>query len=91
VLRDRAAALSIRCVESPPRGECTLVIGGATEEEMAEETSWADEDVDALIHSELASGSSVKDLASRLALRTGRPKRSIYSRALALRGKGSVS
>jgi 16S rRNA (cytidine1402-2'-O)-methyltransferase len=91
VLRDRAAALSIHCVESPPRGECTLVIGGATEEEMAEETNWADEDVDALIHSELASGSSVKDLASRLALRTGRPKRSIYSRAVALRGKGSVS
>ncbi len=91
ILRDDAAALAAYCAEVPPRGECTLVIGGATEEEVAEQTSWRDEDVDALIQTELDSGSSVKDLASRLALRTGRPKRSLYSRAVALREEGAVS
>jgi len=91
VLRDRVAALSARCVETPPRGECTLVIGGATEEELTDETNWTDEDVDALIQSALACGSSVKDLSSRLALRTGRPKRTIYSRAIALRKEGGAS
>ncbi len=91
ILREGAAALAAYCAEVPPRGECTLVIGGATEEEVAEQTSWRDEDVDALIQTELDSGSSVKDLASRLALRTGRPKRSLYSRAVALREEGAVS
>jgi 16S rRNA (cytidine1402-2'-O)-methyltransferase len=91
VLRDRAAVLAAYCVEHPPRGECTLVIGGATEEEVAEEMYWRDEDVDALIQSELDSGSSVKDLASRLAIRTGRPKRSIYARAVELREEANAS
>ena len=91
VLRDGAAALAARCLESPPRGECTLVIGGASGEEMAEQLSWTDEAVDALIQTELASGSSVKDLASRIATRTNRPKRSIYSRAVALRELGCAS
>lgn len=85
VLRDCATTLAARCVVVPPRGECTLVIGGATQEEVVDQISWTDDDVDALIQSELATGASVKDLASRLGLRTGRPKRSIYSRAIALR------
>ncbi|MBJ21626.1 MAG: 16S rRNA (cytidine(1402)-2'-O)-methyltransferase [bacterium] len=91
VLRDGTAALAAYCLENPPRGECTLVIGGATAEEVADRSSWADEDIDDLIRSELATGSSVKDLASRLANRTGRPKRSLYARAVALREEGGGS
>ena len=85
VLRDKAASLAAYCVDHPPRGECTLVLGGATQEEVALEESWTDEDVDALIQSELASGTSVKDLANRLSIRTSRPKRTIYARAVMLR------
>ena len=88
VLRDGAKALAARCLENSPRGECTLVIGGATEDEVEGQTTWADEDVDALIRTALDYGASVKDLSSRIATQTNRPKRSVYSRAIALRAEG---
>lgn len=88
VLRDSARALAERLAMDAPRGECTLVVGGATEEEVVDQKSWSDEDVDTLIREELAAGVSVKDLSSRLGQRTDRPKRSIYARALSLRDQG---
>ena len=85
VLRDDASALAARCREDPPRGECTLVIAGASEQEVADQTEVSDAEIDVLIRAELATGASVKDLSARLATRTGRPKRSVYGRALTLR------
>ena len=85
VLRDGASALAELCRQTPPRGECTLVIGGALEGETAEGRDWSETEVDALIRSELDAGLSVKDLSARIAARTGRAKRSVYARAVALR------
>lgn len=88
ILRDRASALAARCREVPPRGECTLVIAGADEQEVADGARLSDEEIDRLIEAELAAGASVKDLAARLATRTGQPKRTVYARAVALRASG---
>lgn len=91
VLRDGAKALSAQLEAHPPRGECTLVIGGASEDEVAGATEVSDDEVDAQIERELAAGASVKDLSARLSTRTGRPKRTIYARAIALREAGGAS
>lgn len=91
VLRDGARALAATCRERPPRGECTLVIAGAGEDEISEEVEVSDADVDAMIRRELEGGASVKDLAARLATRTGRPKRTVYARAVALRERVAAS
>lgn len=88
ILRDGAAALAERCRHDPPRGECTLVIAGASDQEVADQTEVSDAEIDVLIRAELAAGVSVKDLSARLATRTGRPKRSVYGRAIALRDAG---
>ncbi len=85
VIREPLLALASRFAEEGPRGECTLVVAGASAEEASEARAWLDEDVDAAIRAGLASGDSTKDLASALAKKTGRPKRALYARAIALR------
>lgn len=85
VLRDDARVLAARFAETPPRGECTLVIEGADAEEEAAVQAWSDEQVDHAIAEALEAGRSVKDVASEIAGRTGRPRRAVYARAVALR------
>ncbi|MBW2497121.1 MAG: 16S rRNA (cytidine(1402)-2'-O)-methyltransferase [Deltaproteobacteria bacterium] len=87
VWRDGARALAERLAENPVRGECTLVIAGASEDEAETLAGWSDEEIDAAIRRELDRGTSVKDLASEVALRAGRPRRAIYGRAVELRGQ----
>lgn len=84
VLRDDASALAERCRVTPPRGECTLVIGGAIEGETGEDRQWSAEDVDELIREDLSAGASVKDLSAKIATRTGKVKRTVYARAVEL-------
>ncbi len=85
VLRDRASALAARFEETPPRGECTLVIEGADEAEEAALQAWTDEDVDEAIAQALAAGRSVKDVSTEIAALAGRKRRGLYARAVALR------
>lgn len=85
VLRDRASALAARLSDAPLRGECTLVIAGAEPEEVERAATWSEAEVDAAIRASLASGDSVKDLASALASRSGWPRRDVYARALEVR------
>lgn len=85
VIRGPVAELASRFRETPPRGECTLVIAGADAEEVERLTAWDDEEVDRVLRERLAAGDSVKDLASDLAKRTGRARRDVYARALELR------
>lgn len=65
-------------------GEITVVVEGATEVPAALEES----EVDAEIRARIRAGERPKDIAAALAAPTGRAKRDLYARALALRTEG---
>jgi 16S rRNA (cytidine1402-2'-O)-methyltransferase len=65
--------------EVPARGEIVVVIGGAAEEQVSEA------EVDSLLEAALAAGRSLRDAAAEVAAATGRARREVYARALALR------
>jgi 16S rRNA (cytidine1402-2'-O)-methyltransferase len=85
VIRDSASTLATRFAQSPPRGECTLVIAGADAAEEQAESEWSDLELDDVIRAELAEGASIRDLARDLAGRSGRVRREVYARAVSLR------
>ena len=85
VLRDSVSALALRYEETPPRGECTIVIAGAVASEEEQGSAISDEELDDAIRSALIEGVSTRDLARDLAGRTGRVRGDIYHRAIALR------
>ena len=66
-------------------GEITIVLG-PWQRESADETA-TDDTVDGWISAELAKGAHAKEAARIVAARSGRPRREIYSRVLALGGK----
>lgn len=78
--------LAARYAETPPRGECTIVVAGASAEE-ARARAAAAVDVEAEVRRLLREGVSPKEIAARLALATGRPRRQLYQLALALGGR----
>jgi 16S rRNA (cytidine1402-2'-O)-methyltransferase len=73
--------LAQRFVETPPRGEVTIVVAGAPEEIASESPI----DVEAEVKRRLANHESPKEIAAALALQTGKPKRQIYQLAVALK------
>jgi 16S rRNA (cytidine1402-2'-O)-methyltransferase len=83
-VRGTLAALAARYAEEPPRGECTLVVAGAS---AAEAEAAAHVDVEAEVRALLAQGLGPKDVAARVAIATGKPRRLIYQLALSLSGK----
>ncbi len=90
VLRGTVSTLAERLGDEPLRGECTLVIGGATEqEELARR--WTDLEVDQAIRERVEAGASVRDLSTELAEYSGRSRRDLYARAVVLRDEGSES
>lgn len=62
--------------EHPPRGEFTLVIGGA-----AEPQTWSKEQVRQALAQRLAEGWSARDATTDVAARSGWPKRDVYRMA----------
>lgn len=86
VSRDRLSVLAARCQASPPRGECTVVVAGASAAQQAERPGWTEAEIDRAIAAALGRGLSVRDLASEIAVVSGLPRREIYARALALQG-----
>jgi 16S rRNA (cytidine1402-2'-O)-methyltransferase len=66
------------------RGEVTVLVGGASAEAGAGDAPSLDDE----IRRGLAAGRSVREIASDVASRTGRPRREVYRRALALREGG---
>jgi 16S rRNA (cytidine1402-2'-O)-methyltransferase len=63
-----------------PKGEVTLVIAPP-----APAAGLSDGELDALIEDALESGDSTRSAADRIAAASGRPRRDVYARALALR------
>jgi 16S rRNA (cytidine1402-2'-O)-methyltransferase len=76
-VRGGIAELAARYADTPPRGECTVVIAGSTE---AAPTV----DIEAALRALLASGLGPKDAAARLVVQTGVPRRALYQLALSL-------
>lgn len=80
-VRATLGELAARFADTPPRGECTLVIEGGTAGEP-------DIDIEAELQRLLDSGLGPKDAAARLVVVTGKPRRQLYQLALSLqRGK----
>lgn len=87
VVRGPLAELAARYAQAPPRGELTLVVAGASEAEAIARSA-AKVDVEAEVRRLLAEGAGPKEIAARLSLATGKPRRAIYQLALALKGEG---
>jgi 16S rRNA (cytidine1402-2'-O)-methyltransferase len=68
-----------------PKGEIVIVVGGA--DEAAARAAISDDDIDAALAAALAT-MSVKDASAAVAESTGRPRREIYQRALAVVSRG---
>lgn len=66
-----------------PKGELVVTVGPAEEEAIA---AMGDDAVDAQLSAALAT-MSVKDASAAVAASTGRPRRAVYQRALALAGR----
>jgi 16S rRNA (cytidine1402-2'-O)-methyltransferase len=75
VLRGTPAELLQRFSEQPPRGEVTLVIGGATDKE------WTDAQVSEALRRRLQAGESPAEAAKVVAKLSARPRRGIYELA----------
>jgi 16S rRNA (cytidine1402-2'-O)-methyltransferase len=65
------------------RGEITLIVEGAKEEDA--ESRSVEADLDSEILARLARGEGVREIAASLAATSGMPRRQLYARALALR------
>jgi 16S rRNA (cytidine1402-2'-O)-methyltransferase len=76
-VRGGLGALAAAYADTPPRGECTLVIGGAT-------AAVSEVDIEAELRALLAAGLGPKDAAARLVVKTGKPRRVLYQLALSL-------
>jgi len=75
-VRGTLGELAARYADTPPRGECTLVVEGGS--------ATADIDVEQELRKLLAEGLGPKDAAQRLVVKTGKPRRQLYQLALAL-------
>ena len=64
-------------------------VGATEQEELARR--WTDREVDQAIRERVEAGASVRDLSTELAEHSGRSRRDLYTRAVALRDEGSES
>jgi 16S rRNA (cytidine1402-2'-O)-methyltransferase len=76
-VRGSLSELAERYADTAPRGECTIVVEGA--DEHVEEV-----DIEAAVRELLEQGLGPKDVAARLVVMTGKPKRQLYQLALSL-------
>jgi len=60
----------------PPRGECTLVLGGAPAPDLPR---WSEADLKKQLVERVAAGLSSRDAARQLAAETGLPRRDLYA------------
>lgn len=79
IWRGTVAGAIQRFTEGKPRGEFTLVVGGAEGQQ-----GWTEAQVRAALAERLAAGSSTRDAAADVATRSGWPKRDVYNIAKTL-------
>ncbi len=76
-VRGTLGELAAKYAETPPRGECTLVVEGGRQEGPAI-------DIETALRRLLAEGLGPRDAAQRLVIVTGKPRRQLYQLALSL-------
>jgi 16S rRNA (cytidine1402-2'-O)-methyltransferase len=84
--------LAARYGAEPPRGECTLVVQGASADQAAHVAASEDAglaDISARMRALLAQGLGPKDAAARMVVVTGKPRRQLYQLALSLQRDAS--
>ncbi len=79
-VRGTVGELAARYAEVSPRGECTIVVAGASDAPAAI-------DIEAELRKLLGEGLGPRDAAARLVIVTGKPRRELYQLALSLRDK----
>ena len=79
-VRGTLGELAEKYRDTPPRGECTLVVEGAAD-------APPDIDASAELLRLMAEGLGPRDAAARLVIATGKPRRQLYQLALSLRGE----
>jgi 16S rRNA (cytidine1402-2'-O)-methyltransferase len=84
--RGTASAVLAHFRAHEPRGEITLVIGGAPTADEADAAAWDEAAVMAALRIELAAGTQRKDAAKQIAQRSGWDRREVYRLSLALEG-----
>lgn len=82
IVRLPLGELAARYAGEPPRGECTLLVAGASDAEAAAALSI---DVEAEVRRLLGEGLGPREIAARLAVATGKPRRVLYQLALSMR------
>jgi 16S rRNA (cytidine1402-2'-O)-methyltransferase len=81
VRRGSIGSLLAALGDTDPRGECVLVVGGATDSGVPV----TDAEIDAALAEQLAAGASTKDAADAVAARFRVPRRAAYARAVTLK------
>jgi len=76
-VRGTLGELAARFADTPPRGECTIVVEGAHD-------AVPEVDIEAELGKLLDAGLGPKDAAARLVVVTGKPRRQLYQLALSL-------
>jgi 16S rRNA (cytidine1402-2'-O)-methyltransferase len=83
VRRGNLSELADQAETQEPRGECVIVLGGATTTREAA----TDADVDDALTVELATGTSTRDAAAIVSARLGMSRREVYARAVRLNSR----
>jgi 16S rRNA (cytidine1402-2'-O)-methyltransferase len=92
IVRAPLGELAARYGAEPPRGECTLVVQGASADQAAHVAASEDAglaDISARMRALLAQGLGPKDAAARMVVVTGKPRRQLYQLALSLQRDAS--
>lgn len=84
-VRGSVGELAAKFADTAPRGECTIVVQGASA--MIEAPS--ERTIERQVQELLAQGLGPKDVAARLVVATGKPRRQLYQLALALARAGN--
>ena len=85
VIRGTVSEVMAHFCQEPPRGEITLVIGGAPE---GEQPAWAEERVRASLAELLGGGASKSEAARLVAQQADWPRRKVYQLAIDLSASG---
>lgn len=83
--RGTLAEVAAHYTETAPRGECVVVLAGASDDDEAVITANAAPNMEDLLRTALDAGVSPRDAARQIAVQTGRARNELYPIALRLR------
>lgn len=90
LVRASVGELAARYAAEPPRGECTLVVQGASAIPDSGTGEAGLDDISAQMRALLAQGLGPRDAAARMVVVTGKPRRQLYQLALSLQRDGAA-